>query len=147
MIRKYVPSDFLAVLTLIQLNSPKYFHPSEEKDLIKYLKLDLEEYYVVEIAGQLVGAGGINFGFSNGETARISWDLIHPDWQGKGIGSGLTLFRINEIKKNSKVIKIEVRTSQLVYAFYQKLGFELVESIDDYWGKGLHLYRMEQNVL
>ncbi len=146
MIRKYSPSDFLAVLALIRLNSPKYFHPSEEEDLIKYLKEELEEYYVVEIGSELVGAGGINFGFSNDGVARISWDLIHPEWQGKGIGSKLTLFRINEIKKNPKVKRIEVRTSQLVYTFYQKMGFKLVESIDDYWSEGLHLYRMEQYI-
>jgi ribosomal protein S18 acetylase RimI-like enzyme len=31
----------------------------------------------------------------------------------------------------------------LVYPFYEKHGFELIEIVQDYWSRGFDLYRME----
>jgi ribosomal protein S18 acetylase RimI-like enzyme len=48
-----------------------------------------------------------------------------------------------KLKTFPSVQTIMVRTTQLVYRFYEKAGFKLVEQQKDYWAEGLDLYRME----
>lgn len=141
-IRPYSHSDKETVIELLQLNTPAYFSPDEEKDLISYLEHEIESYFVLEVNDQLVGSGGINY--SNDKTVGIiSWDLFHPDFQGKSLGSKLLNYRIDLLKNNSVIQQIKVRTSQLVYPFYEKAGFKLMEVVEDYWAPDFHLYAME----
>ncbi|EMR01508.1 GNAT family N-acetyltransferase [Cesiribacter andamanensis] len=75
MIRPYTPADKEALLALLRLNIPTYFHPSEEQEFSDYLEQHLDHYYVVEEGGRLVGAGGVNFA-DDRRTVRISWDFF-----------------------------------------------------------------------
>ena len=93
MIREYSESDKTEIIKLLQLNTPEYFDPSEEIEFIDYLDNKIEDYFVVLRKSNIVGAGGINY-FPDENTARISWDMIHPEYQGKGVGKELTQFRI-----------------------------------------------------
>jgi [ribosomal protein S18]-alanine N-acetyltransferase len=141
-IREYKTSDRDAVLGLLKLNTPQYFSPEEESDLVYYLENEIEHYFILEINAQIVGSGGFNFS-EDKTTGKISWDILHPDFQGKSLGSILLNHRIEKLKEFKNVQKIIVRTSQLAYKFYEKQGFRLIETIDDYWAKGFHLYNME----
>ena len=143
-LRPYKTTDKAAVLQLLKSNTPTYFDPTEQKALEQYLEEELEEYFVVEAQGQIIGAGGINY-FPELRKARIAWDLISPDFQGKGIGRKLTEHRIQHLNKNSEVDLIIVRTSQIVYEFYEKLNFQVVEIKKDFWAPGYDLYLMEQS--
>ena len=143
MIRAYNKHDNAELIELLRLNTPKFFGPSEEKDFIEQLERHSDNYFVIEDAKTIIGSGGINYGFDNGTTARISWDIIHPDKQGKGIGAKLTHYRIDEIKKNPSIKKIVVRTTQLVHEFYKKIGFQLEKIEKDYWAQGFDLYQMK----
>jgi len=84
-IRSYSPSDKGSIIDLLRLNTPNYFSIEEEADLNDYLDNQIDMYYVVEDNGLLIGSGGINI-TEDRKTARISWDIVHPDYQGKGIG-------------------------------------------------------------
>lgn len=141
-IREYQTSDKEALLELIRLNTPKYFAVEEEVDFSKYLDEEVELYYVLLADGKIAGCGGINFA-DGMTTGKISWDIIHPDYQGKSLGTRLLRFRMNKLASISGIRKITVRTSQLVYKFYEKQGFVLMETQKDYWAKGLDMYRME----
>ena len=142
MIKEYSESDKPEVIKLLQLNTPEYFDPSEEIEFIDYLDNKIEDYFVVLRKSKIVGAGGINY-FPDENTSRISWDMIHPEYQGKGVGKELTQYRINLIKSSSKNIElIVVRTSQLTFKFYQKMGFTLDKIEKDFWAKGFDLYQM-----
>ena len=141
MIRAYKSSDKDELIALLKLNVPKYFDESEEKDFFDYLDQHVESYYVVEEDGMIIGSGGINY-FPDERVARISWDIIHPEFQGKGIGRKLTQYRIDQIKQQPGYNKIVVRTTQHVYHFYQKLGFVLAKVEKDFWAKGFDLYQM-----
>lgn len=141
-IRKYKSTDQEQVIQLLRLNTPEYFSPDEEEDLVYYLAHHVEYYYGVEIDGVVVGCGGINLA-DDGITAKLSWDIVHPDHQGKGIGSALTKYRIERIREMEGIKTISVRTSQLVYPFYQKFGLELKEIVEDFWAEGFDMYRME----
>lgn len=140
-IRAYSPSDKEDVLKLLRMNTPEYFSESEEEGLIDYLENHLEKYYVLELEGKLVGCGGFNFS-DDKITCKISWDIFHPNYQGKGLGTALTNYRIDRIKEYPHIEIISVRTSQLVYKFYEKFGFELKEVVKDYWAEGFDLYYM-----
>ena len=141
-IRPYEKSDKAYVINLFRLNTPNYFSSEEEDDLIYFLENEREQYYVVEINKEIVGCGGFNI--SEDKTAGIiCWDIVHPNFQGKSIGRNLLNYRITQIKNVKSIRKITVRTSQLVYQFYEKQGFEIVEIVEDYWSKDFHLYRMD----
>jgi len=142
LIREYKNADKEAVLNLLRLNTPKYFAPEEESDLVYYLENEIEHYFVLEINNQIVGCGGFNFS-EDKTTGKISWDIFHPDFQGKSLGSTLLNYRIEKLFKFDGLQKILVRTSQLAYKFYEKQGFKLIEITEDYWAKGFHLYKME----
>ena len=141
-IRKYSPSDDENIISLLRLNTPKYFAPEEEQDLRDYFADHIDHYYVVEDNGAIIGSGGFNL-TNEGKNAAISWDIIHPDYQGKGVGRLLTQYRIDRIKEIDTVENISVRTSQLVFKFYEKFGFVLKEITKDYWADGIDMYRME----
>lgn len=129
------------ILELFHLNSPKYFAPYEEKDLLHYLEQEREDYFVIEVDSEIVGCGGINYS-EDKKIAKISWDIMHPDFHGKGLGSELLRFRLEKIKGNKTVEQIIVRTSQLAFRFYEKNGFKLVEIQENYWAEGFDLYLM-----
>ncbi len=141
-VREYQPHDQHALIEILRLNTPLYFAPEEEADFIFYLNQLREDYFVLEEGGLVLGAGGINYLSENRET-RISWDLLHPDFHGKGFGKQLLEHRMSWIREKTPDNRIVVRTSQLAFGFYEKSGFVLTEVLENYWAPGLDLYRME----
>lgn len=140
-IRKYQDSDQGQLLAILRLNIPDFFAPSEEQDFTDYLARELEDYFVAVIDNQIVGGGGINY-FPENQEARISWDMIHPDFQGQGIGSRLTEHRLQRIAQSPEITIIVVRTSQFAYPYYAKFGFTITYTKKDYWAPGYDLYHM-----
>ncbi|RDV13836.1 N-acetyltransferase [Pontibacter diazotrophicus] len=145
MIRAYTSKDKEELVALLRLNTPQYFDESEEADFIEYLDNRLEDYFVVEDNREIIGSGGINY-FPESKLACISWDMVHPNFQGRGVGKQLTLHRIEHIKKNPAINLIVVRTTQLVYKFYEKMGFDLEKTEKDFWAKGFDLYQMQMTL-
>ena len=141
-IRGYNPNDKNDLLNLFELNSPKYFAVEEKLDFDHYLDKEIESYFVLEYDEQIVGCGGINFS-DNNTIAVISWDIIHPEYQGKSLGTRLLKYRLDKLNLIQTVQKVIVRTAQHTYPFYEKQGFELIEIIEDYWAKGFDLYNMQ----
>ena len=144
-IREYNPEDKSEVVELIQLNSPNYFHPSEIDDFKEYLEKEIEDYFVIESDENIVACAGINY-FPGRETARLSWDAVHPENHGQGLGRIINEYRINHIRNLKKYSTIEVRTSQFAHGFYAKFGFELLEIKKDFWATGFDLYLMKINI-
>jgi ribosomal-protein-alanine N-acetyltransferase len=141
-IRPYIANDKEALVQLLVLNTPEFFDVKEKKDFEHYLDYKVEDYFVAEENGEILGAGGINH-FPKERMARISWDLVKPTAQGKGVGRSLTKHRIELLLTNDKVDKISVRTTQLVFKFYEKMNFKLVKIEKDFWADGFDLYQME----
>ena len=144
-IRKFESSDREKVINLLRMNTPDFFSPNEEKDLIYYFDFHADNYYVIENQNNIIGAAGFNLS-GDGKTGYLSWDIIHPEYQGKGIGSELTRFRIQRIKAIDTVQTLAVRTSQLAYKFYEKFGLILRETVRNYWDEGFDLYQMECDI-
>ncbi len=140
-IRPYKKDDFEEVLNILRKNTPEYFSPDEEKDLIFYLNHEIEDYFIVESDGQIAGAGGINYSKDKAQ-GHFSWAMVDPDFQGKGIGKLILSHRLQILTGNPDIQEIFVRTSQLVYQFYEKQGFVLTDIVKDYWAPGFDLYDM-----
>ncbi|HSI71079.1 MAG TPA: GNAT family N-acetyltransferase [Gillisia sp.] len=144
-LRRYTSKDKKDVVHLLRLNTPKFFNEIEEKELLIYLENHLEDYFVVDLAGSIIGAGGINY-FPEVNEARISWDLIHPEHQNKGVGKQLLIHRLEKIQSQTQIKKVVVRTSQLVVGFYTKMGFITEYVKKDYWAPGLDLHFMSMEI-
>lgn len=144
-IRPYQPSDQAHLIDMLRANTPASFAKEEEPDFVFYLKHETELYFVLEEENQIIACGGINFD-QDGHTARISWDMVHPDFQGKGAGTQLLQYRINLLRPMKQINTLIVRTSQTAYGFYEKNGFFLEEINKDYWAKGFDLYLMRQSL-
>lgn len=144
MIRKYSPADKPQLIELFLLNTPAFFCPEEQADLEAFLeKEEADEYYVLEQDEKILACGG--YAVKNNE-GWLCWYIVHPDYQGKGLGGQIVNKSMDRIKSNPGIRKIIVRTSQLVFPFYEKFGFRLISTQDDYWGKGMHLYHMEMDI-
>lgn len=141
LIRLYQQEDQPQLISILRNNTPTYFAVEEEADFVAYLDHEIESYFVVELADRIVGCAGVNYK-SDGTIGVLSWGMVHPDFQGQKIGQALLLHRIAYLKSKSTVQRIEVRTSQLVYRFFEKNGFQLLEIKKDYWAKGLDMYHM-----
>ena len=138
----YNANDKIHVLDLLALNTPQYFAPAEYADFDNYLDNLVDDYFVVKSDNKIVACGGINY-FPEQAKAHISWDIVHPHFQRKGIGQQLLQYRLNIIKNKSEISSIIVNTSQLVEAFYAANGFVRIALEKDFWGTGIDLVRME----
>lgn len=65
------------------------------------------------------------------------------NFRGRSLGSQLVPYRVEKLQSMENIEKIVVRTSQLTYKFYEKLGFILMEGHKNYWADGFDLYYME----
>ena len=141
-IRAYHPSDKAILTDILQQLVPTYFAENEINDFENYLDHEVEQYFVVEVNREIVGAGGINFE-DNYRIGKISWDFIAPEHHDKGIGQLLLNHRISILKLMGNIDEVVVRTSQLSYTFYEKNGFVIQKTIKNYWAPGFDLYLMK----
>ena len=140
-IRPYLEADKTALIEILRSNTPDYFALEEEHDFNEYLDNAIESYFVAELDGKIVGCAGINYS-TDKSIGILSWGMVHSDFHGRKIGKALLDYRISYLKSIPEVTKISVRTSQLVYKFFEKNGFQLLEIKNDYWAKGLDMYHM-----
>jgi N-acetylglutamate synthase-like GNAT family acetyltransferase len=145
MIRPFEKTDKPHLLKLLNKNIPRYFDPAELVDFESYFDKGIEDYYVVEIDGKPIACGGINYNTKD-KICVLSWDIVHPKYQGKGYGKQLVEYRLNHINKLKDINAIMVRTSQLTHEFYAKAGFKLEKVVPDYWAEGFDLYQMKINL-
>lgn len=76
-IRLYTPTDDENIISLLRLNTPKYFAPEEEQDLRDYFANHIDHYYVVQDNGVIIGSGGFNL-TNEGKNAAIHGTLSIP---------------------------------------------------------------------
>lgn len=147
-IRKYAPADLDAVVAIFRSNIPKYFTPEEEPGLHDFLRDFSDDYFVVEVNGELVGAGGIALnGDLDPPTVSLCWGMVRKDHLGTGIGKKLTEFRIKLSQEKYPGVPMTIGTSQHTEGFYHKLGFVTVEHTPDGFGPGIDNCRMRLDPL
>ena len=146
-IRPYTPADLDAVVAIFRSNIPKYFGPSEEPGLHDFLRDYSDDYYVVEVDGDVVASGGIALnGDIDPPTVSLCWGMVREDHLGTGIGKALTEFRIKLSREKHPGISLTIGTSQHTEGFYQKFGFITVEHKPDGYGPGIDECKMRLEV-
>ena len=142
-IRAYNLSDLGAVVAIFRSNIPKYFGPSEESGLHDFLRDHSEDYYVLEVDCDIVGAGGIALnGDLDPPTVSLCWGMVRRDHLGTGLGKALTDFRVDLAQQKYPGVALTVGTSQHTEGFYKKYGFVTVEHTPDGYGPGIDICRM-----
>ena len=106
-IRPYQPSDKASLLAILDANTPQYFAPEERADLVNYLEYEVEDYFVAETVEGIVGAGGLNY-FPEEKIVRISWDYVHPDAHGQGVGKALVQHRLRHVASRQEIETVVV---------------------------------------
>lgn len=139
-IRDYRSDDIEQVVTLFRSNIPKYFGPDEEPGLRDYLAEFPENYYVIELDGDIVGAGGI--ALNEDDTVSLCWGMVHNDHLGTGLGKLLTKYRMERSREIFGDKPMVNSTSQHTEGFYKKLGFVTVEHTQDGFGPGIDICKM-----
>jgi hypothetical protein len=82
-LRPYERRDLDAVVAIFRSNIPKYFGPEEEQGLHEFLAAErADNYYVIEIDGEVVGAGGIAFN----DIEKFGFQLVEHKPNGFGPG-------------------------------------------------------------
>ncbi len=145
MIRTYHTTDKNRLLELLRLNTPAYFAPEEEPDFIRYLGLHPHEHYIWEEDGVILGCAGANW-YPDSDDGRVSWFIVDPKTQGRGIGLGLLRHCIDQLQTNPATQTIIVRTSQMAEGFFARGGFTTLRKEKDYWAPGFDLVYMEMKV-
>ena len=144
-IRPYKSTDLDAVVAIFRSNIPKYFGPSEEAGLHDFLRDYSNDYYVVEIDGEVVGAGGIALNDdADPQTVSLCWGMVRADHLGTGLGKTLTAFRIGLASEKFPGVPMTIGTSQHTEGFYQKFGFRTVEHTPDGFGPGIDICKMRR---
>lgn len=136
------------VLEIYHSNCPTYFLEEELEEFKDWLKqTDRQPYWIFEQDNQIVGCGGIYLAEENPEApvdveneVGFAWGIIDCALHGNGLGKEMSLFRLNYLKENYPDRPVVLRTSQHTFAFYQKLGFEILEYIPKGFGDNLDKY-------
>ncbi len=143
LIRKYTKSDLDDVVSIFRSKIPKYFSEEEEPGLFNFINERLDDYYVVEVEGGVVGAGGIALNEDvDPQTVSLCWGMIREDHLGTGLGKALTAFRIETAQEKYPGLTITIGTSQHTEGFYHKFGFVTVEHTVNGYGSGIDMCRM-----
>ena len=145
-VRKYEAEDLEPVVAVFRSNIPKYFGPSEEAGLREFLAaMRAEDYYVIEVDGEIVGAGGI--ALNEDDTVSLCWGMVREDHLGTGLGRKLTEFRVAASREKFGDRAMVTSTSQHTEGFYEKFGFRTVEHTPNGFGPGIDICKMRRDVL
>lgn len=143
-IRPFSDGDLDAVIAVFRSNIPKYFGPDEEQGLRDFLRdTRADDYYVVEVNGEIVASGGIALNEDN--TVSLCWGMVRQDHLGTGLGKELTLFRLERSRETWPGVPIVLNTSQHTEGFYLRLGFRTVEHTPDGHGPGIDSCKMRSD--
>lgn len=113
--RAYQPGDEAACLALLDRRGLTVYR----EDFLR--ALTSAPFFVLEHDSTLLGCGGIQA--VHEDEAELVWGMIHPDWERKGLGRFLLLYRSRLCQ--AKFLAVTVRPE--FAAFYEKAGFRLTD--------------------
>jgi ribosomal protein S18 acetylase RimI-like enzyme len=132
--RRYRESDLNGCVNLYDLNAPARF-PKLEPPYSTTLTSERSYTLVAEKNGELIAAGSVSYhrapGFLNRKAAVLSFGLVHPDYQNKGIGTALVLARLALLKPSEEYYFVLIFAVNQSIGFYRRLGFQDVAKWKD----------------
>jgi GNAT superfamily N-acetyltransferase len=160
--RRYGTVDREGCLTLFDANCPAAFAPNERGEYEAFLdaQAEAEAYEVCVMDDEIVGA----FGLGGDGALRLRWIMVHPQRQGRGIGTSV-MDRVREAalavardeaqrgaaQKGGDSARgggavVQIAASHRSAPFFARFGARPVRVTPDGWGPGMHRIDMELTV-
>jgi ribosomal protein S18 acetylase RimI-like enzyme len=127
-IRSFRHDDFEEVITLWERCDLLRPWNDPELDIERKINQDPELFLVAEVGGEVVG---VLMGGFDGHRGSANYLGVHPDYRGRGIANAL----INRLEKKliargcPKIHLMVREENQAVMSMYEKLGYEVQESV------------------
>ncbi|MDP9368495.1 MAG: GNAT family N-acetyltransferase [Chloroflexota bacterium] len=90
----------------------------------------------------VVARGGMNM-TDEGRSAWLRWGMVSAGYHRRGIGRQLIERRLRWSATQPLVETIRVATTGEASAFFQRMGFDLVQATKDYYGPGMAQHNLE----
>lgn len=141
--RPYHVADRDACLALFDGNVPRFFDPDERAGFADFLDTHAERwaYRVLASDGSVVACGG-HAVIDDGTTADLCWGMVDRAHHGTGLGSLLTVARIDAARALPGMLRVRLDTSQHTAGFYHRFGFVTDAVVLDGYGPGLDRHEM-----
>jgi GNAT superfamily N-acetyltransferase len=136
--RDYALADRDGCLDVFDSNIPEFFSESERDEFVDFLQRLPGRYgVVVDLAGRIVGCGGIAESRSDAHGVDLTWGMVHRSLHRQGIGRVLTRERLAWAEQMPEAQVVYLNTSHLTEEFYEKFGFRTVKRIPNGYREGL----------
>jgi ribosomal protein S18 acetylase RimI-like enzyme len=145
MIRPYRISDKQRLSEIFNLNVPQFFASHELNEFLDFLADIKGNYFTILENNVIIGACGYEIRKED-HSGRINWIFFHPEFSGKGHGKMVVSYCENKLRSDPAVEVLIARTSQHACKFFQKCGYQLTETVTDFWAEGIDLYLMKKNI-
>lgn len=132
-VRPCLPSDHNACLAVFDSNLPDCFAAADRAEFENFLRASSAPYFVMEHDNAILGCGG--YYLADG-VARLTWGMVHRDWQRRGLGRLLLLYRLREISKTGGSPMVQLATSPTTARFFERQGFKRMQTIKDGYAPG-----------
>lgn len=146
-IRRYESRDFVDyAATLEKTSTWERKAAAELKARLEKLKRR-EQVWVAEVGTR--GVGFMILSPNNDGSLEVDWLDVHPDFQRTGIGT-LLVEKAAKIAKAKKMKALSVHTwetNQKMLDFSAKNGFQVLERIKGFYGRGKDALRLKKEIL
>ena len=120
--RRFAPQDASQCLKLCRLNQPGRF-PANTAKLYEEAMAGQSLYQlVVEKEGRIIATASLSNLVSK-RSAVFSYGLIHPDYQGQGLGTAMTLVRLAKLDPTVPLCLVFIFAVRDSITFYRRMGF------------------------
>lgn len=140
-VRPYLLTDRDACLAVFDSNAPEFFLAHERAEFESFLDTPSGSYFVLDHDGLIAGCGGYVIG-DEPALARMAWGMVLRDWQRKGLGRLLLMYRLRQITKAGGVQFVSLDTTQRSAPFFLSQGFKAVNVAANGYGPGLDRVEM-----
>ena len=140
--RHYSVEDRKRCLEIFDANCPASFAPNERVEYSAFLDAGPQGYEVCLVDGGLLGAFGLIPVPRPGDPhrTRISWIMIDPAAQGRGVGRAM-MERVREMaaaRSGGRSAEVDIAASHVSAPFFARFGAAEVARVEDGWGPGMH---------
>lgn len=138
--KSYSPVDRDFCLAIFDANCPAFFAANERRDYERFLDSNPAGYEICLWEGKPVGA----YGLSPADTAScvLTWVLLDPDFQQRGIGTEVIQRAIIRARSAGKS-RIEIGASHLSAPFFARFGAKIISLTRHGWGPDMHRVEMQ----
>ena len=126
--RRFQPSDLPDCLELHELNRPERFPELPPNHYRDYL-LGGAYFLTAEDEGRVIASGGISY--HSRTVAALCFGLIHPDYQGDGLGAALVLARLALLKPSEPYYRVMICAVAKSIGYYHRFGFRTFNTWKD----------------